>query len=104
MIFQSFSQFIAKEPLTALFICVYSCAENPLDFILFLHEAPWRKQNRGGAQGGRRWPFPARGLAGGVGKVGEKLEGLESYLGVASVGRGTVGGGGAVAAGGRRRR
>ena len=38
-----------------------------------------------------------------MGKVGEKLEGLESYLGVASVGRETVGGGRAAAAGGRPR-
>ena len=47
-------------------------------------------------------PIPAAGLAGGVGEVGGKLEGLEGYLPVVAVGVGMAGGGGAMGSGGRR--
>ena len=53
-------------------------------------------------RGGGSWPILAAGLAGGVGEVGGKLEGLEGYLPVVAVGVGMAGGGRAVGSGGRR--
>ena len=44
-----------------------------------------------------------RFIAGGLGKVGGKLEGIEGYLPVLSVGVGVDGGGLSTGAGGRRR-
>ena len=48
-------------------------------------------------------PIPAAGLNVGMGKVGEKLEGLESYLWVVLEREEVVRGGGSTAGGGRRR-
>ena len=64
-----------------------------------MHEVPGRENRAGPAVSG---PIPAAGLAGGVGEVGGKLEGLEGYLLVVAVGVGMAGGGGAAGSGGRR--
>ena len=66
-----------------------------------MHEVPGRENRAGVAVSG---PIPAAGLNGGMGEVGEKLEGLESYLWVVSVDAGVAGRGPATEAGGRRRR
>ena len=64
-----------------------------------LSGVPGHENREGAALAGR---MPASSLAGGVGEVGGKLEGLEGYLLVVAVGVGMAGGGGAAGSGGRR--
>ena len=71
------------------------------ELVSILAQGPWSRNRAGAAISG---PIPVAGLTGGVGKVGGKLEGLESYLWVVSVDAGVAGGGPATGAGGRRRR
>ena len=66
---------------------------------LLLSGVPGRENRGAAALAGR---IPASSLAGGVGEVGGKLEGLEGYLLVVAVGVGMAGGGGATGFGGRR--
>ena len=71
---------------------------DPWRFWFFSNEVPGgTSQNRGGLA--RR--FPAMGLAGGEGKVGENGEGLEDYLWVVLDGVEVIGAGLSTAAGGR---
>ena len=78
---------------------MYILQLDPWKFWFFSNKVPGgSSQNRGGLA--RR--FPARRLAGGEGKVGEKDEELESYLWVAVARRERVGGGGSAERGGRR--
>ena len=74
------------------FICNFSFG--PLKLLFLLTWGPWRKtQNR--ARFVRR--FPAMGLAGGEGKVGEKGEGFTPHLMVVLARREVDGGGGSTA-------
>ena len=72
---------------------------DPWRFWFFSNEVPGgTSQNRGGLA--RR--FPAMGLAGGEGKVGEKGEGFTPHLMVVLARREVDGGGGSAVRGGRR--
>ena len=64
-----------------------------------MHEVPGRENRAWVAVSG---PIPVARLAGGMGKVGGKLEGLEGYLPVVAIGVGMAGGGGATGSAGRR--
>ena len=66
---------------------------------LLLSGVPGPENRKGAALAGR---IPASSLAGCVGEVGGKLEGLEGYLPMVAVGVGMAGGGGAMGFGGRR--
>jgi len=68
MIFQSFSEFTAKELFAALFIRVTDFAENPLEKFQFLHEVTGR-ENRAGRRFLAR--FRRQGLPAAWGKLGE---------------------------------
>ena len=76
-------------------------AQRPLEEVFFSRIGPWPDFRAGEAAGGG---IPAWGLTGGVGKVGEKLHGVERNPRVGSVGRGTAGGGGSAEQELRRRR
>ena len=71
----------------------------PLDFSFFLGEVP------GGLlriEQGRAWRFPAMGLAGGEGKVGENGEGAKPHLWMVLGGAEVVRSGGSTETGRRR--
>ena len=71
----------------------------PLDFCFFSGKVPGGL-NR--TEQGRAQRFPAMGLAGGEGKVGEKGEGFTPHLMVVLARREVDGGGGSAERGGRR--
>ena len=58
-------------------------AQKPLEEVFFSRIGPWPDFRAGEAAGGG---IPVCGLTGGVGKVGEKLHGVERNPGVGSVG------------------
>ena len=66
-------------------------AQRPLEEVFFSRIGPWPDFRAGEAAGGG---IPAWGFTGSVGKVGEKLHGVERNPRVGSVGRGMAGGGG----------
>ena len=79
---------------------MYILQLDPWKFWFFSNKVPGgSSQNRGGLA--RR--FPAMGIAGGEGKVGENGEGLERYPWVVVGGAEVVGVGLSTARGGRRR-
>ena len=90
MILQTFSQFIAKEPLRHYSSKSIAMQIAPLDLLQFLHKVPGRK-NRGG--GGACRPDSGEGARRRLGEVGEEIEEVASYLVVCSVRVGTAGGG-----------